>query len=130
MLRLLLLPALIAAAPAQEVQRRSTVYFAADSVAVAPEAAPALDYVVQVLLAHPEMKARLAGHSDRVGTAEYNIARSQRMADSVARYLSEHGVLEARITVIAYGETRPTVPTADGVREPMNRRVEIELVGG
>jgi len=131
----LLLPALIApaaimVAPAQEVQRRSTVYFAADSVEVTPEAAPALDYVVQAMLAHPEMQARLSGHTDRTGTTEYNIAKSQRMAASVARYLSAHGVLEARISTIAYGETRPAVPTADGVREPMNRRVEIELVGG
>lgn len=126
----LLLPALIAYAPAQDVERRTVVYFDRDSVELAPEAAPALDYIVQALLAHPAMQARLSGHTDRTGTAEYNLATSQRMAASVARYLSQHGVLEARITVIAYGETRPAVPTKDGVREPMNRRVEIELVGG
>lgn len=130
MLGLLLLPALAAYAPAQEVQRRSVVYFAADSVEVTPEAAPALDYVVQAMLAHPEMQARLSGHTDRVGSAGDNIAKSRRMAASVARYLSAHGVLEARITTIAYGETRPAVPGADGEREPMNRRVEIELIGG
>ncbi|MDG2535462.1 OmpA family protein [Sphingomonas sp. HITSZ_GF] len=126
----LIAPALIMAAPAQEVQRRSTVYFGLDSVEVAPEAAPALDYIVRTMLAHPEMQARLSGHTDRTGTTEYNIAKSQRMAASVARYLSDHGVLEARITVIAYGEAKPAVPTRDDVREPMNRRVEIDLIGG
>lgn len=127
---LLLVPALIAIAPAQDVQRHTVVYFAADSVEVTPEAAPALDYVVQAMLAHPQMQARLSGHTDRTGTAEYNIAKSQRMAASVARYLSDHGVLETRITTIAYGEAKPAVATKDGVREPMNRRVEIDLVGG
>jgi OOP family OmpA-OmpF porin len=126
----LLLPILVAVAPAQEVQRHSVVYFAPDSVEVVPEAEPALDYVVQAMLAHPDMQARLSGHTDRVGTADYNLAKSQRMAGSVARYLSDHGVLEARITTIAYGEARPAVPTADGARNPLNRRVEIELVGG
>lgn len=130
MLGALLLPALILVAPAQDVQRHSTVYFAADSVEVTPEAAPALDYVVQAMLAHPEMQARLSGHTDRVGGPEYNLAKSQRMAASVARYLGAHGILESRITVLAYGETRPAVATADGGRNPLNRRVEIELVGG
>jgi outer membrane protein OmpA-like peptidoglycan-associated protein len=128
MLGALFLPALIAAAPAQDVQRRSTVYFDWDSTAVTPEAATTLDYVVQAMLAHPELKARLAGHTDREGSAEYNLAKSARMADTVARYLSDHGVLPARITSIAYGETRPAVSTQDGVREPLNRRVEIDLV--
>jgi outer membrane protein OmpA-like peptidoglycan-associated protein len=126
----LLLPALIAATPAQEVQRRSTVYFAPDSVEVVPEAEAALDYIVQAMLAHPGMRARLSGHTDRTGTAEYDIAKSQRMAASVARYLSDHGVLEARIGMIAYGGTRPAAPAADGERNPLNRRVEIELIGG
>ncbi|NYT42963.1 OmpA family protein [Sphingomonas sp. R-74633] len=131
----LLLPALIAsalvtAAPAQEVQRHSTVYFTPDSVEVVPEAEPALDYVVQAMLAHPEMRARLSGHTDRVGTTDYNLGKSQRMAASVARYLSDHGILPARISTIAYGETRPAVATADGARNPLNRRVEIELIGG
>lgn len=130
MLRLLLLPALIAAAPAQEVQRHSTVYFAPDSVQVVPEAEAALDYVVQAMLAHPAMRATLSGHTDRVGSAEYNLGKSRRMADSVARYLSDHGVLEARITVIAQGEAKPAVRTEDGERNPLNRRVEIELIGG
>lgn len=124
----LILPALIAAAPAQDVQRHSTVYFDWDTTAVTPEAAATLDYVVQAMLAHPELKARLSAHTDREGSVEYNLAKSGRMADAVARYLSDHGVLAARITSLAYGETRPAVATEDGVREPLNRRVEIDLV--
>ncbi|MBX6372711.1 MAG: OmpA family protein [Acetobacteraceae bacterium] len=69
----------------------------------------------------------VAGHADRSGSAQYNQRLSQRRADNVAAELVRNGVPREAIVVTAYGETRPLVPTADGVREPQNRRVEIVL---
>ena len=51
----------------------------------------------------------------------------QRRADVVASELVNQGVAKEEIVVTAFGETKPLVPTADGVREPQNRRVEIVL---
>jgi outer membrane protein OmpA-like peptidoglycan-associated protein len=119
----LLLPALIAAAPAQEVQRHTTVFFVSDAVDVPAEAEPALGYVARALLDHPGLKVRLSGRSDRTGTTEYDLARSKRMADAVARWLHDHGVVPGRITVIALGAP------ANGEPNPLNRRVEIDLIG-
>jgi len=65
------------------------------------------------------------GHADRSGTDAYNMALSQRRANVVRDALGREGVPPAAITTLAKGESQPLVPTADGVREPQNRRVEI-----
>jgi outer membrane protein OmpA-like peptidoglycan-associated protein len=72
-------------------------------------------------------RVEVAGHADRSGTPQYNQRLSQRRADVVAAELVRQGVNQGDIGVTAFGETRPLVPTADGVREPQNRRVEIVL---
>jgi OmpA-OmpF porin, OOP family len=72
-------------------------------------------------------RIEVAGHADRSGTPQYNQRLSQRRADTVAAELVRNGVNRGDIGVTAYGESRPLVPTADGVREPQNRRVEIVL---
>jgi OmpA-OmpF porin, OOP family len=72
-------------------------------------------------------RVEVAGHADRSGTPQYNQRLSQRRADVVAAELVRNGVSRNDIGVTAYGESRPLVPTADGVREPQNRRVEIVL---
>jgi OmpA-OmpF porin, OOP family len=68
------------------------------------------------------------GHTDTVGSAEYNMGLSQRRADSVASALVKNGIPAGAITTEARGETDPLVPTGDGVAEPQNRRVEINVV--
>jgi OOP family OmpA-OmpF porin len=72
-------------------------------------------------------RIEVAGHADRSGTPQYNQRLSQRRADAVAGELVARGIGRNEITVTAFGESRPLVPTADGVREPQNRRVEIVL---
>ena len=72
-------------------------------------------------------RIEVAGHADRSGTPQYNQRLSQRRAEVVAAELVRQGVNRGDIGVTAFGESRPLVPTADGVREPQNRRVEIVL---
>ena len=72
-------------------------------------------------------RIEVAGHADRSGTPQYNQRLSQRRADTVAAELVRNGVQRSQIGVQAFGESRPLVATADGVREPQNRRVEIVL---
>ncbi len=67
------------------------------------------------------------GYTDLSGTPAYNQKLSVRRADSVAAELVKDGVPKSEIAIQGFGETHPLVPTAAGVREPQNRRVEIIL---
>ncbi len=72
-------------------------------------------------------RIEVSGHADRSGTPQYNQRLSERRAQAVAAELERRGVPRSAMVIQAFGETRPLVPTADGVREPQNRRVEIVL---
>ncbi len=67
------------------------------------------------------------GYTDLSGTAAYNQRLSVRRAESVEAELVRDGVAKTEIEIHGYGESNPLVPTAKGVREPQNRRVEIIL---
>ncbi|MCA3363113.1 MAG: OmpA family protein [Roseomonas sp.] len=67
------------------------------------------------------------GFTDRSGPAEYNMQLSIRRANAVAAELVRRGVPRNEIVTRGFGEENNLVPTADGVREPQNRRVEIIL---
>ena len=67
------------------------------------------------------------GYTDRSGTPQYNQGLSVRRAQTVAGELVRDGVPQSAIDIQGFGETHPLVPTASGVREPQNRRVEIIL---
>jgi len=65
------------------------------------------------------------GHADKSGPEAYNMALSLRRANTVKDALVQNGVPATAIAVVGRGEAQPLVQTADGVREPQNRRVEI-----
>ena len=67
----------------------------------------------------------LAGHTDTSGSARYNQGLAERRNAAVRSYMTGRGVPAGQIMGQAFGETQPRVPTADGVREAQNRRVEV-----
>lgn len=69
----------------------------------------------------------LGAHSDRSGPSAANLASSKHRGLIVRDYLIGKGVPDSAITVNAYGETMPLIPTEDGVREVQNRRVEVRF---
>jgi len=72
----------------------------------------------------------VTGHTDTVGSDAYNLRLSRRRAESVAAQLEKDGVPSSEIAIVAKGKRDLLVPTADGVREPQNRRVTIVYNGG
>ena len=70
------------------------------------------------------------GHTDTSGPENYNMALSLRRANAVKNELVRQGVPADAVSVVGRGEQGLLVPTADGVREPQNRRVEIAVDGG
>jgi iron complex outermembrane receptor protein len=71
----------------------------------------------------------VTGHTDTVGSDAYNMRLSRRRAESVAARLEKDGIPSGEIEIVAKGKHDLLVPTADGVREPQNRRVQIVYSG-
>src|ERR1700739_2833772 len=67
----------------------------------------------------------VTGHTDTVGSDAYNMRLSRRRAESVAAQLEQDGIAAGEIQIVAKGKRDLLVPTADGVKEPQNRRVQI-----
>jgi iron complex outermembrane receptor protein len=72
----------------------------------------------------------VTGHTDTVGSDAYNMRLSRRRAESVAARLEKDGIASSEIEIVAKGKRDLLVPTADGVREPQNRRVQIVYDNG
>ena len=101
------------------------VFFDWDKSDITPEAATILDNAIGAYGNCASVPIMLAGHTDRSGSTQYNQGLAERRNGSVRGYLTSHGVPDGGITAQAFGESQPRVPTADGVRELQNRRVEI-----
>ncbi len=111
-------------------QVRSTAYmifFEHDKYTLTEEATNILQHILQEISQYPDTEILLHGHTDRSGSEEYNMQLSQQRAIAVKTALQQQGVADERITYFAFGETDPRIITADGVKEPANRRVEIFL---
>jgi outer membrane protein OmpA-like peptidoglycan-associated protein/opacity protein-like surface antigen len=106
------------------------VFFDWDKDEITPQAAGILDNAAGAYQQTGRASVTLAGHADRSGSDAYNVGLSQRRANNVRSYLAGRGVPDGSITTEAFGESRPLVDTADGVREPQNRRVEITFGPG
>lgn len=102
------------------------VFFDADSHALTQKSISILrDIVLKSKADCGDVVVHLDGHTDRSGTEAASAALSQRMAETVAEYLVAQGVPKNRLSWGSFGESQPLVYTADGIREPQNRRVEI-----
>ena len=114
-------------APAPELARSYLVFFDWNSTAITPEAATIINEAASAAKQLAVTRIDLTGHADRSGTDAYNQALSEKRGAAVKNALVQLGVPAAQIAVVGKGESSPLVPTADGVREPQNRRVEIVL---
>ena len=83
------------------------VYYEFDKADLTDNSREALDRLVKVLKENPNITIELSAHCDYCGRAEYNEKLSQRRAESVVRYLTEHGIEAERLTAKGYGESQP-----------------------
>lgn len=85
-----------------------------------------LDALAQNLNQYPETNLMIVGHTDNVGTNDYNQGLSERRADSASRYLTSRGVTRS-IATRGLGETEPVATNATDAGRQLNRRVEIAI---
>lgn len=105
-----------------------TVYFDFDRSNVKADERDAIEAAAEEAMKMSGTPLIVSGHTDTAGPAQYNLDLSARRAQAVVDALGVLGIDSGRINVSATGEEELAVPTADGVREPQNRRVEIRVL--
>ena len=99
-----------------------------DSDLVRPDAAQNLRSLAASLSKYPNTDLLIVGHTDAVGTSEYNQGLSQRRATAAANFLASQGVNAARLQAVGRGETEAIAPNDTEAGRQLNRRVEIAIV--
>jgi outer membrane protein OmpA-like peptidoglycan-associated protein len=99
------------------------ILFAFNSANLDREAKSVLDSVTQYLKANPNIRLELQGHTDNIGGAAFNLALSQKRADSVKTYLTSAGINGSQLTAKGYGLTVPVADNTTPEGRANNRRV-------
>lgn len=115
--------AALAAQPARPVAY--TLHFIEGADEFTDESKRILETVLSDIAGHPVPDVVVVGHTDSVGSDEINDALALRRAETVRTALIRRGLAPASIAATGRGKRELLVPTADGVAEPRNRRVEI-----
>ncbi|MGI4945045.1 MAG: OmpA family protein [Janthinobacterium lividum] len=113
--------------PPMAPARTYLVFFDWDRADLTDRARQIINEAAQASTRVQTTRIEVNGYTDLSGTAAYNERLSVRRAESVQAELVRDGVPRQAIMIHGFGETHPLVPTAQGVREPQNRRVEIIL---
>lgn len=111
--------------PAPPVEREFLVFFGFNKSQLTPQALETIRQAATAALQQGTANIRVVGHTDRSGSLNYNRALSVRRAETVKKALVTEGVMGSAISLRGRGESEPLVQTADGMREPQNRRVQI-----
>ncbi|MDP3773330.1 MAG: peptidoglycan-associated lipoprotein Pal [Gemmatimonadales bacterium] len=106
------------------------IHFDLDRADLTPEATQLLEEKLAILRANPRLEIQIEGHCDERGPDEYNLALGNRRAAAAKRYIVEHGIADARIAIISYGEERPADPGHTEEAWAMNRRAEFVVTRG
>jgi outer membrane protein OmpA-like peptidoglycan-associated protein len=107
----------------------SDVLFDFDQASLKPGAKEKLAKVSGILLAYPTLHMNVEGHTDSVGTDDYNLGLSQRRADAVRDYLTSNGINVANVQSIGLGKAGPVASNDTAPGRQQNRRVEMVVSG-
>lgn len=112
---------------AAEKFRLPIVHFDFDKYNIKKLYVPDLDQHVAYLSANPSSPVTVEGHTDYIGSDQYNQKLSERRANAVRKYLIEKGIASTRIRVVGYGEQRPIADNKTKEGRAINRRAEFEV---
>jgi len=120
-----IIPPLAPPAPPPIARRVFLVFFDWDKSTITPEGMAIIQQAAAAFRAGGPVTIQVTGYTDASGSAGYNQRLSERRANAVAQAMVGQGVPRQAMAVSGRGKNDQRVPTADGVREPQNRRVEI-----
>ena len=100
------------------------VLFDSGRATIQAESFPRLDRVVEYMTHRPNVRIRVAGHTDNVGNPQRNQRLSEQRAQAVREYLVSHGIDGARIEAVGFGDQQPIAPNDTEEGRQQNRRIE------
>jgi outer membrane protein OmpA-like peptidoglycan-associated protein len=106
----------------------SAIEFAFDSAALSASSRAQIATIADTLVQFPQSRVEVVGHTDSVGSAEYNQSLSERRALAVVDVLEANGVTGQRLSAFAAGENEPVASNDTDAGRAMNRRVEIAII--
>ena len=111
-----------------QVVRLNNIFFETNKSILKPESFPELDRAVKFLSNNPKVEIEVAGHTDNIGTEQYNLNLSEARAAAVAKYIISKDINAKRVVSKGYGESKPedTNDTEEG--RQINRRVEFKIL--
>ena len=104
------------------------IQFEYNSAALTDDSQTGIQMLTDFLRRNPELKVELAGHTDDVGSATYNMKLSSERAEVVRNALIDMGIEEGRLTAKGYGATKPLVPNDSEEHRAVNRRTEMIII--
>lgn len=113
----------------EAIIRLNTILFDFAKAELKPDAFPELERVVELMRARPAMVIEVGGHTDNIGSDEFNQNLSEQRANAVLKFIVSKGIHKGRVTAVGYGEKKPRVSNDDeeSGRE-LNRRVEFRII--
>jgi len=121
-------PAPVAVAPVPSNNKQFVVYFRFDRSNLTKDAEAVVQAAADYTKTGPVSKVLVTGYTDTSGSKAYNMKLSERRAKSTAKGLAAAGVDKSKLSLDWKGENDLAVPTADGVKEPANRRSTIDIM--
>lgn len=106
----------------------NNIFFETDSYELMERSVTELEKVVAYLEGNPGLHIEISGHTDDVGTDEYNQTLSMHRAGAVYSYMTNHGIDPERVSYQGYGETRPAFPNNSDLNRSRNRRIEFRIL--
>ena len=107
--------------------KKLVIHFDFDSAKIKKESLPVIDKFAEFLKKHTHYKVLIVGHTDSIGTKEYNKKLSLRRAQAVVKALVERGIDPKRLTAKGMGEEQPIADNSTEEGRALNRRVEAKL---
>jgi OmpA-OmpF porin, OOP family len=111
-----------------EIFALKNTQFDFDKYDVSPVYLPELDRLISILKSKPQWNVELIGHTDDVGTEDYNVRLSRNRALSVSTYLKKRGITSSRISTTGLGKSMLLTNETDDLSRMINRRVEVQFV--
>lgn len=104
------------------------IFYATDSFNLKSESKVELNKLYQFLKDNSGLKIEISGHTDSIGTEQYNMELSRKRARSVYNYLVEKGIHAERLSYVGYGESKPVATNETEEGRAKNRRTEIKIL--